>query len=71
MQLKEAEWLVTLYACQLRGGALETGMETRVHSGELGAVVGGGDDDNGGDDDARSRSSVGSRGKGVGRPRKA
>ena len=50
--------------------------ETRVHSWELGVVEvgGGGNDDNRGDDDDRSRSSAGSRGskgKGVGRPRKA
>ena len=48
--------------------------ETWVHSGELGAVEVGGDADNGGDNDARSAISAGSkgsRGKGVGWPRKA
>ena len=48
--------------------------ETRVHSGELGAVEVRGGDDNRGGGDARSRSSAGSkgsRGKGLGRHRKA
>ena len=48
--------------------------KTRVHSGELGVVEVGGGGDNGGDDDARSRTTAGTRGskgKGVGRPRKA
>ena len=48
--------------------------EIRVHSRELGAVGVGGDNDNGGDDDTRlcsSAGSKGSRGRGVGRPRKA
>ena len=48
--------------------------ETPVHSGELAMVeVGGGGDNYGGDDDSRSHSSVGSRGSkgtGLGRPRK-
>ena len=48
--------------------------ETRVQSGELGAMEVVGDDDNGGDDHGPSRSSAASkalRGKGVGRPGKA
>ena len=53
--------------------------ETRVHSGGIGALGGGGrattttgvTTNNAGDDDTRSRSSTGSRGKGLGQPRKA